>query len=129
MNVQGIMEHPLCLSDEAAFSWYDEQMMMSTVAVHGFCFYSKCISDVGSKLGCDTKNRIDLTSDMLASTTNVMALGKLSRQDHRKSMSIYTKKQLEVNKPRNDSKRYLPLAFMLIASSITHNSAPVQHTF
>ncbi|XP_061341920.1 uncharacterized protein LOC133288219 isoform X2 [Gastrolobium bilobum] len=95
----GIMEHPMFLSDEATFSWYDEQMMMSTVAVHGFCFYAKHISEVGSKLGCE--NRVDVTSEMLASTTNIMALGKLSRQDHTKSMSI---KQLEVNNPGIDTK-------------------------
>ncbi|TKY56162.1 hypothetical protein E2542_SST20603 [Spatholobus suberectus] len=77
--------------------------MMSTVAVHGFCFYAKHISDVGSKFGC--KNEVDLTSEMLACTTNVMALGKLSRQDYTKSTSIYAKKQLEANNPTNVMKR------------------------
>ncbi|XP_012570633.1 uncharacterized protein [Cicer arietinum] len=96
----GIMEPPLFLSDEATFSWYDEQMMMSTVAAHGFCFYAKHIVDVGSKLGFE--NRVDTTSEMLASTTNIMALGKLSRQDHTESMNNYTKKLLEVNNSRND---------------------------
>lgn len=104
LNMQGIMEPPLFLSDEATFSWYDEQMMMSTVAAHGFCFYAKHIVDVGSKLGFE--NRVDTTSEMLASTTNIMALGKLSRQDHTESMNNYTKKLLEVNNSRND-KRYI----------------------
>ncbi|KAJ1439279.1 P-loop containing nucleoside triphosphate hydrolase, partial [Sesbania bispinosa] len=99
----GIMEPPIFLSDEATFSWYNEQMMMSTVAVHGFCFYAKHISDVGSKLGCE--NRVDITSEMLASTTNIMALGKLSRQDHTKSMSNCSEKQSELKTPRNNMKR------------------------
>ena len=39
-NVQGIMEPPMTLFDEATKSWYDEQMMMSAVAAHGFSFYA-----------------------------------------------------------------------------------------
>ncbi|GAU30891.1 hypothetical protein TSUD_15770 [Trifolium subterraneum] len=98
----GIMEPPTFLSDESTFSWYDEQMMMSTIAVHGFCFYAKHIVDVGSKLAF--ANRVDITSEMLASTINIMALGKLSRQDHTKPMSNFTEELLEVNNPRNDKK-------------------------
>ncbi|XP_022633449.1 uncharacterized protein LOC106753684 isoform X1 [Vigna radiata var. radiata] len=55
------------------------EQMMSTVAEHGFCFYAKLIADEGSKLGC--ANFADITSEMLASSTDIMALGKLSRQD------------------------------------------------
>ncbi|KAK7275661.1 hypothetical protein RIF29_16782 [Crotalaria pallida] len=101
----GITEPPMFLSDEDTISWYDEQMMMSTVAVHGFCFYAKSMSDVGSKLGYE--NQVDLASEILASTTNVMALGKLSRQGHTKSMNknIYARKQSEVNNRRNHMKR------------------------
>jgi len=104
LNMQGIMEPPTSLSDEDTFSWYDEQMMMSTVAAHGFCFYSKHIEEAGSKLGFE--DRVDIASEMLASTTNIMALGKLSRQDHTKAMSSYSKDILEVNDRRND-KRYI----------------------
>ncbi|KAK7385200.1 hypothetical protein VNO78_30913 [Psophocarpus tetragonolobus] len=99
----GIMEPTMLLSDEAMFSWYDEQTMMSTFAVHGFCFYAKRISDVGSKFGHE--NEVDLTSEILACTNNVMALGKLSRQNQTKIQSIHPKKQLEVNNPTNDTKR------------------------
>ncbi|XP_047149349.1 uncharacterized protein LOC124821503 [Vigna umbellata] len=99
----GIMEPPMNLFEEATKSWYDEQMMMSTVAVHGFSFYAKHISDVGSKFG--SKNEVDLISEMLASTTNVMGLGKLSRQDQTKSTSIYANKLFETNDPTNDTKR------------------------
>ncbi|XP_019430603.1 PREDICTED: uncharacterized protein LOC109337953 isoform X1 [Lupinus angustifolius] len=99
----GIMEPPMDLSDEAAIGWYDEQMMMSTIAVHGFCFYAQLISDMGQKLGYE--NRVDLPSEILASTTNVMALGKLSRQDHTKRINKLSRKQLEVDTPRNYTKR------------------------
>lgn len=97
-------------SNEATSNWYNEETMMSTVAVHGFCFYAKHIADVGSKLGC--ANRIDLTSEMLASTTNTMALGKLSRQGLTKSTVIYTGRELELNSPINNmKKRYIAFLY------------------
>ena len=93
------MEPPMTLFEEATKSWYDEQMMMSTV--HGF-FYAKQILDVGYKFGYE--NEVDLISEMLASTTNVMALGKLSRQDQIKSTSIYGNKLFKMNNLTNDTK-------------------------
>ncbi|KAJ1388107.1 P-loop containing nucleoside triphosphate hydrolase [Sesbania bispinosa] len=98
-----IMEPPMFLSGEATSSWYHEQIMMPTIAVHGFCFYAKLIADVGSKFGC--ADMVDLTSEMLASTTDIMALGKLSRQDLAKSMIIYTGKELELNHAINDMRK------------------------
>ncbi|XP_027338527.1 uncharacterized protein LOC113852450 isoform X1 [Abrus precatorius] len=97
-----IMEPPIFRSGEAASSWYHEHVMMPTVAEHGFCFYAKLIADVGSKLGYD--NWVDLTSEILASTTNIMALGKLSEQDLTKSKAIFTGKQLEWN-PINEMQK------------------------
>ncbi|CAI8605542.1 unnamed protein product [Vicia faba] len=123
----GIMEPPIFLADDATFSWYDEQMMMSTVAEHGFCFYAKHIVDAGSKFGFE--NRVDVTSEMLASTTNIMALGKLSRQDHTKTMSNYTKELLEVNNTRNDKKSSMqynerrPSLFNVIRSIVPKRSS------
>lgn len=105
LTMQGIMEPPIFLADDATFSWYDEQMMMSTIAEHGFCFYAKHIVDAGSKVGFE--NRVDVTSEMLASTINIMAMGKLSRQDNTKTMNNHTKELLEVNNTRNDKKRYI----------------------
>ncbi|CAK8566401.1 unnamed protein product [Lathyrus sativus] len=90
------------VSNEATTS-YNDETMMSTVAVHGFCFYVKLIADVGSKLGY--ANMIDLTSEMLASTTDTMTLGKLSRQDLAKSTVIYTGKKLELNNPISNVKK------------------------
>ncbi|KAL2317795.1 hypothetical protein Fmac_031671 [Flemingia macrophylla] len=99
----GIMEPPMSLEDEVTISWYDEQAMMSTIVVHGFCSYTKYILDVGSKFGC--QNSIDLTSEMLDCNANVMALGKLSRQEFTESTSNHAKKQLEINNTTNDIKR------------------------
>jgi hypothetical protein len=97
MNTQDILESRSFVSNETTTSWYNDETMMSSVAVHGFCFYVKLIADVGSKLGC--ANKIDLTSEVLASTTNTMALGKLSRLDIAKNTVIYTGKELELNNP------------------------------
>ena len=65
-----------------SFSWFDDQMCMtSTIAQHGICFYAKEIAVVGSNVG--SVNRMDLVSEMLTSSTNTMALGKLISQDMR----------------------------------------------
>ncbi|RDX75060.1 ATPase family AAA domain-containing protein 5, partial [Mucuna pruriens] len=95
-----IMESPTFFSGEAT---YHEQIMMSTVAEHGFCFYAKLIADEGSKLGC--ANCVDITSEMLASTNDIMALGKLSGQDLTISKVIYSGKELEWNNPVNDMQK------------------------
>ncbi|KAI4337809.1 hypothetical protein L6164_016181 [Bauhinia variegata] len=107
------LEPPVFLSDEATVSWYDEQMMMSAVAVHGSCFYAKHITDVGSQSG--NENKVGLTSEMLASTTNFMALGKLSRQDLEKSTSFYAGKESEENKPRNDTQTRFEIKTRLLS--------------
>ncbi|GFY85345.1 P-loop containing nucleoside triphosphate hydrolases superfamily protein [Actinidia rufa] len=65
-----------------SFSWFDDQVCMtSTIAQHGICFYAKEIAVVGSNVG--SVNRMDLVSEMLTSSTNTMALGKLISQDTR----------------------------------------------
>lgn len=53
--------------------------MASTIAQHGMCFYSKEIAAVVSRSGSVSK--MDLASEMLASSRNTMALGKLVGQD------------------------------------------------
>ncbi|KAK2442231.1 P-loop containing nucleoside triphosphate hydrolase superfamily protein [Trifolium repens] len=45
-----ILESRSFVSNETTTSWYNDETMMSSVAVHGFCFYVKLIADVGSKL-------------------------------------------------------------------------------
>lgn len=109
VNVQDILEPPASLFNEATFNWYNEQMMLSAVAEHGFCLYAKHLSDMVMKLGSESS--VDLTSEMLASTTNIAALGNLSRLGLTKRTNFCTGEELEVNKPRNDlPKRYLPWA-------------------
>lgn len=107
MNVQDILEPPVSLFNKATFDWFDEQMMGSTVAEHGFCFYAKHLSDMGLKLGYESS--VDLTLEMLAYTTNTRALGNLAGQGLAKCTNFCTGKELEMNEPRDDlPKRYLP---------------------
>lgn len=104
MNLQDISEATTSLFNEGAFNWHDEQVMASTVAEHGFCFYAKHLSDMGLELGCE--NCVDLTSEMLASTTDIKAMGYLSRQGH---TNPWPGKDLE-NKSRNNLQdRYMVL--------------------
>ncbi|KAF7141866.1 hypothetical protein RHSIM_Rhsim06G0104600 [Rhododendron simsii] len=63
-----------------SFSWYDDQLWMtSTITQHGICFYSKEIAAIGSCNGF--VNKMDLASEMLASSSNTTALAKLVSQD------------------------------------------------
>lgn len=88
-----------CGEESHAFSWYDEQLQMaSTIAQHGFCFYSKYIAAAGSMLGSDYT--VDLASEMLASTTNTMALGKLTRPEMR--MNWTSRKGVQMEVPKSD---------------------------
>lgn len=108
--MQDIMEPSTFLSNEAASNGYCGEMM-STVAEHGFCFYAKLIADEGSKLGC--ANSVDIASEMLASSTDIMALGKLSRQDFPKMKAFHTGNEVEWNTQINNmQKRYFALPFI-----------------
>ncbi|KAL5992900.1 hypothetical protein ACLOJK_013819 [Asimina triloba] len=70
--------------EPAAVCWYDEQVeMTSTFAQHGFCFYAKKTAAVASNLG--HKNQLDLSLEMLTTSNNIMALGKLVRKETSKS--------------------------------------------
>lgn len=61
-----------------SFSWYDDQLQMaSTIAQHGMCLYAKQSAVVRSTA------MVDLAGEMLASSANTMALGKLISQDMR----------------------------------------------
>ncbi|KAL2638228.1 hypothetical protein AAZV13_06G103200 [Glycine max] len=92
-----IMEPSAFLSGETTSIRYHEQIMTSTIAEHGFCFYAKLIADEASKLGC--ANCVDITSEMLASTI------KLTGQDLARSKVIYTGKQVEWNSPINNTQK------------------------
>ncbi|KOM41588.1 hypothetical protein LR48_Vigan04g178600 [Vigna angularis] len=67
------------------------------------------IADEGSKLGC--ANCADITSEMLASSTDIMALGKLSRQDLSKMKAFRTGNEVvwntQINMQKSEKKRSL----------------------
>lgn len=88
-----------------ASSWWDEQIQMaSTISQHGFCFYAKA---VGSMIAHERS--VDLLSEMLASTTNMMALGRLIGQDMKTSRTSCEARVLEMSPPKGVlSKRYWP---------------------
>ncbi|KGN54574.1 uncharacterized protein LOC101216488 isoform X2 [Cucumis sativus] len=76
---QDILETPTFEFEESdSFSWGGEQLQMaSTIAQHGFSLIANDIATTGSHVGCDSS--VDIVSEMLASTTNTAALGKLLR--------------------------------------------------
>ncbi|XP_058089608.1 uncharacterized protein LOC131236455 isoform X2 [Magnolia sinica] len=87
--------------EPAAMCWYDEQLKMtSTFAQHGLCLYAKKIAAVGSNFGY--KNRADLAQEMLACSTNTMALGKLVTQEMSMGQNSCN---LEIEPPQIDISR------------------------
>lgn len=59
-----------------SYSSCDDQLQMSSVlAQHGMCYYAKEAAALGSKIG--SISSVDLASEMLESSANTMALGKL----------------------------------------------------
>ena len=92
--------------------------MASTIAQHGFCFYSKYIAAAGSNLGSDYM--VDLASEMLASTTNTMALGKLTRPEMR--MNWISRKVVQMELPESDiSLRRYTLNSLLVLRLMHHS--------
>ncbi|KAL1164151.1 hypothetical protein V6Z11_A06G051200 [Gossypium hirsutum] len=63
-----------------AFVWHDKQLQMAnTISQHGFCLYAKEIDALRLKMGFE--HRVDLSQEILASSTSTMALGRLLRHD------------------------------------------------
>ncbi|OMO55521.1 hypothetical protein COLO4_35940 [Corchorus olitorius] len=90
-----------------AFSWCEDQwQMVDTVSQHGFCFYAKEIDAVGSKMGLH--QRMNLSQEMLASSTSTMALGRLLEQDGRASRTSVDGKGLDMSPSKCElaAKRY-----------------------
>ncbi|KAK6938416.1 hypothetical protein RJ641_031924 [Dillenia turbinata] len=73
------------------FNWQDEQLQMtSRIAEHGFCYFAKEIAALGSKMHSSERNcclgiknccLAAVGSEMLASTSSIIGLGKLVRED------------------------------------------------
>ncbi|XVF36894.1 hypothetical protein REPUB_Repub19eG0098200 [Reevesia pubescens] len=79
-----------------AFSWCDEQLQMANmVSQHGFCLYAKEIDAIGSNMGFD--HRVDLSQEILASSTSAMALGRLLGHDARASRTSVDGKGLDIS--------------------------------
>ncbi|XP_022748659.1 uncharacterized protein LOC111298179 isoform X2 [Durio zibethinus] len=79
-----------------AFSWCDEQLQMAnTVSQHGFCLYAKEIDTIGSNMGFEL--RVDLSQEMLASSTSTMVLGRLFGHDARASRNSVDGKVLDMS--------------------------------
>ncbi|XWS25152.1 hypothetical protein CRYUN_Cryun27aG0046100 [Craigia yunnanensis] len=84
-----------------AFSWCDEQLQMAnTVSQHGFCFYAKEIDVIGSNMGFEHK--VDLSQEMLASSTSTMALGRLLGHDARASRTSVDGKGLDMSPSKRE---------------------------
>lgn len=84
-----------------SYSYYDNQLEMSSIlAQHGMCYYAKEMASLQSIMGC--QNNMDLASEMLSSSTNSVALGKLASQDRRKAYRSST----ETAKSSNILERY-----------------------
>ncbi|CAA2949361.1 Hypothetical predicted protein [Olea europaea subsp. europaea] len=76
---------PSMISCEKSYSYSscDDQLQMSSVlAQHGMCYYAKEAAALGSKIG--SISSVDLASEMLESSANTMALGKLACHCERK---------------------------------------------
>ncbi|GFP89794.1 ATPase family aaa domain-containing protein 5 [Phtheirospermum japonicum] len=71
-----------------SYTYYDSQLEMSSIlAQHGMCFYAKEIASLGSVVG--SMNLVDLASEMLSSSENSVALGKLASRDQRKGAAFH----------------------------------------
>ncbi|XP_042034946.1 uncharacterized protein LOC121781273 isoform X1 [Salvia splendens] len=76
---------PLMIPGEKthSYNYEDNQLEMSSIlAQHGMCYYAKEIASLRSITGC--QNNLDLASEMLSSSENSVALGKLASQNRRK---------------------------------------------
>ncbi|KAL1533632.1 hypothetical protein AAHA92_33492 [Salvia divinorum] len=77
---------PLMIPSEKthSYSYHDNQLEMSSIlAQHGMCYYAKEIASLQLTMGC--QHNLDLASEMLSSSANSVALGKLASQDGRKA--------------------------------------------
>ena len=80
-------------------SCYEDQMEIgSTYAQHGLCFYTSRFAEVGTNLG--RGSTMDLALEMLASSTNTMALGKLLSKGKTTSQNLHLEGSLCMTEPR-----------------------------
>ncbi|KAJ8424660.1 hypothetical protein Cgig2_003094 [Carnegiea gigantea] len=75
------LDQEICLGEQTSnFGWWDKQVQMAcTIAEHGYCLHARSINSLQLEMGMD--NKVHLAWELLASTSNSMALGKLLRLD------------------------------------------------
>ena len=84
-----------------SLGWYDDHLkMVSTISEHGMCLYAKDID--AARTNMFSTGRVDLTWEMLASSRNTMALGKLVNQDSRRIPNL----EMGLAKSSISSQRY-----------------------
>ncbi|TYG63754.1 hypothetical protein ES288_D06G055300v1 [Gossypium darwinii] len=84
-----------------AFVWRDEQLQMAnTISQHGFCLYAKEIDTLRLKMGFE--HRVDLSQEILASSTSTMALGRLLRHDASASRTSVDGKGLDMTPSKHE---------------------------
>ncbi|GMH21840.1 hypothetical protein Nepgr_023683 [Nepenthes gracilis] len=108
-------EQDIDLSGETlAFGRCDQQVQMtSDVANHGFCLYAKDIAVLASKMGMASE--VDLTREMLASTSNSMALENLLVQSRAWSQTSFAGNILKISSPTTD------LSYKCEKETVLHN--------
>ncbi|GAV84126.1 hypothetical protein CFOL_v3_27570 [Cephalotus follicularis] len=96
------LQFPKFPSEESdTLSSSDEQLqMISTIAHHGFCFYAKDLPSLGLDIG--SNSRVGLTWEKLASTTNMIAFGKLVGQDNSACGISNAGKDVETRPPERE---------------------------
>ncbi|XP_048332117.2 uncharacterized protein LOC107421034 isoform X1 [Ziziphus jujuba] len=94
------LETSVILPESDAYRLYDERLLLaSTIAQHGFCFYIKDIFAVGSIMGYEST--VNLASEMMGSTTDMMAWGKVVGE-HPRSRSSCNGRNSESSLPKSD---------------------------
>lgn len=84
-----------------AFVWRDKQLQMAnTISQHGFCLYAKEIDALRLKMGFE--HRVDLSQEILASSTSTMALGRLLRHDASASRTSVDGKGLDMTPSKHE---------------------------
>ncbi|XP_022765911.1 uncharacterized protein LOC111310770 [Durio zibethinus] len=74
--------------------------MVNTVSGHGFCVYAKDIDAIGSIMGFE--HRVDLSKELLASSTSAMAIGRLLGNDARASRTSVGGKGLDMGPSKRE---------------------------
>ncbi|KAL3641270.1 hypothetical protein CASFOL_016238 [Castilleja foliolosa] len=109
---------------EHSRTYYDNQLEMSSIlAQHGMCFYAKEIASLGSVVG--STNIVDLASEMLLSSENSVALGKLASLDQKKvdRSDSKTTKIPNLLTSQSDASSYLSNILQTIVPSKSYLSA------